>query len=86
MEAVRKYKKSSVEQRNEMQGVIYSNFLKIGAKHQLNISENLSKQVDVRVMKGLGEIDLFHDVEEFVKSMVVVDSYQRYLKQKEVTD
>ncbi len=54
--------------------------MKIGAKKQLNISEELSKQIEARVLKSLGNMDLFHEVEEFVKSMIVVDAYPRYLK------
>jgi hypothetical protein len=76
---VRKYKITSVEKRVIMQNEIYDKFIRINSKHQLNISLELSKMMDVRVSKSLGDIDLFHEVEEFVKSMIVVDSYPRYL-------
>jgi CHASE1-domain containing sensor protein len=81
---VRKYRKSSVEKRIQMQHEIYTYFLKIGSKHQLNISSELSNQMEIRISKSLGDVDVFHDVEELVKSMIVVDSYPRYLKHLEI--
>jgi PAS domain-containing protein len=77
---IRKYKTSSVEKRVTMQHTIYETFIRIGTKSQLNISLDLSKQVEIRLLKSLGDVELFHEIEEFVKSMIVVDSYPRYLR------
>jgi hypothetical protein len=62
-----------------MQHEIFKDFILIGGKHQLNITQESSEQIKAKLEKSLGDIDLFHEVEEFVKSMIVVDSYPRYL-------
>ncbi|KAL0477536.1 regulator of G-protein signaling [Acrasis kona] len=82
LEEVRRYKKSAVEKRAEKQFYIFSNFIKIGSPHQLNISSELSTHMESRLNKSLGDSDLFNNIEELIKSEIVVDLYPRFLNQE----
>jgi PAS domain-containing protein len=85
LEALLQYKKKNVSDRVEMQRVIYEKYIKASAPKQLNINQELAATVGMKLIKSVGDIDLFKDVEQAVKVLVVTDAYPRFLKEQEET-
>jgi CHASE1-domain containing sensor protein len=77
---VHEYKKSKVDKRAEKQFQIFEKYLRVGASLQLNISMELSERMMVNVQQSLGDVDLFKEVEEQVRGMVVLEVYPRFLQ------
>ncbi len=79
---VHDYKRAKVDKRAEIQSQIYEKYLRIGSTHQLNISNALSESMSVKVQQSLGDVDLFKDVEELIRGMVVLEVYPRFLQRE----
>jgi PAS domain-containing protein len=77
---VHEYKKSKVDKRAEKQFQIFEKYLRVGASQQLNISMELSERMMVNVQQSLGDVNLFKEVEEQVRGMVVLEVYPRFLR------
>jgi PAS domain-containing protein len=80
---IQQYRQSPTDKRVEMQGEIYAKFISKEGRKQLNISSELAAQTASKVSKSLGDIDVFCDIEDAVKTMILLDLYPRFLKEQE---
>jgi CHASE1-domain containing sensor protein len=78
LDSVTRFKRMPLEQRVDMQKQIYDEFIAHGADRQLNINKDLATNLYIKMGKSLGDLNLFDEVEEFVKRMVVEDFYPRF--------
>lgn len=77
---VQKYRQQKVEKRMELQREIFDKYIRVGAKYQLNISADLSQDIESKINKGLVHIDTYKKIEEFVKIMIITDVLPRFHK------
>ncbi|KAL0485383.1 regulator of G-protein signaling [Acrasis kona] len=81
LEQLEKYKSNpSYEQRVKIQKQLYDKFIKQGAETQLNISSEMSEEQRVLLVKKQGHDDVFDPLEDNIKSLVMQDSYARFIK------
>jgi PAS domain-containing protein len=86
LDAVAVYKRKRVEQRVEMQREIFNKFIKVGSSMQLNIPHTTSEEYRVLVNKRLGDEEVFGPLEDVVKTMIMQDSYPRFMNSSSVQD
>ena len=74
---------SKINERNDMKDSIYNKFLKQGAIWELNLSKEVVENQSKRIVKGIGQVDLFDDLEHVVKRMLVHDVFRRFQQQQQ---
>ncbi|KAL0486054.1 hypothetical protein AKO1_012252 [Acrasis kona] len=70
----------SVEERLEMQNKIMDRFLTHSSSEVLNLSGEIMDRELRLVKEGYAQRDLFNNLEQFVREMVITDTFSRYLK------
>eukprot|EP01080_Neovahlkampfia_damariscottae_P002407 gene2407-2871_t len=81
--AVESYKKLDQSSRIKQQKYIMEKYLKEGSKYALNISNEAREVAIKKVKDGLGQIDLFTDLEKAVKFNLINESFARFQQEKE---
>ncbi|KAL0484208.1 RGS21 [Acrasis kona] len=75
IDVVRDYKNTKRQQhRSEKQQIIYDAFLRSGSDCELNVPESDK----VAIQKGYGQVDLFDNLYEIVKGMIMMDIFPRW--------
>jgi len=77
---VRQYKRTKdIEQRIALQKSISDIFLKSGSPKQLNLPNDVMQLELMKISKNFGDPNVFKNIEEFVKRIVLTDIYPRFL-------
>jgi PAS domain-containing protein len=84
LERVMVYKKKPLEVRVEMQDELYHLFVADDAEMKLNINANQRLEMKNLLERTVGDIDVFDTLEEFVRGMIVLDIYPRFLASENV--
>lgn len=72
------YKKLDQTKRARAQKIIYDKYLKQGAEFQVNISKKSLDEAIQKVENGVGQIDLFNNLEKAIKFNLVGESFSRF--------
>jgi PAS domain-containing protein len=76
---VSQYKTLKTEKRIQKKNEIFDKYIKIDAPQQLNISFEISRQMEKKVAESLGELDLFDEVADLMRNSIITDIFPRFL-------
>lgn len=68
-----------IQERVNMQQEIFENYLKANAPKQLNISKKQLETHSFKISRGLGEFELFDELEKVVIQNIIHDSFKRFM-------
>jgi len=68
----------NIQERVNMQQEIFNKYIKANSPKQLNISKKQLETHSFKISRGLGEFELFDDLEKVVVQNIVHDSYKRF--------
>ncbi|KAL9649680.1 hypothetical protein ABK040_003357 [Willaertia magna] len=84
LEDIQFYKSlENIQERVNMQHEIFDKYIKEDAPKQLNISKIELETFSYKIKKGLGDFDLFEELEKIVIQNVVHDVYKRFKEHQE---
>eukprot|EP01080_Neovahlkampfia_damariscottae_P013112 gene13112-8582_t len=79
---VEEYKKLDQVSRSKSQKLVYEKYLSEKSKLILNISPQAKINAEKKVSSGLGQIDLFSDLEKEVKNRLIDRDFKKFQKEK----
>lgn len=75
---IESYKKLDQNKRIKAQKILFEKYLKQGAEYQVNISKKTLDEAIEKVEKGIGQIDLFNNLEKAIKFNLIGESFSRF--------
>jgi hypothetical protein len=75
---VLRYRWSPIELRVDMQKEIFNRYFG-DVSLELNVSATLIRNLEFKMARGIGDIDVFDEIEDAVREMIKTDIYPRFL-------